>query len=116
MSPEETKALAIVTVTIASFAGALLYPIAKAYARRLEGRLASLVSKGMAAGEFRAVDPALIALTIMSNDEGVQNWFRLGTPRTPREIGEALASVVVGGLLAAGRSVDDVVHEVSTLY
>ncbi len=37
MSPEETKALGIVVVTVASFAGALLYPIARAYARRLEG-------------------------------------------------------------------------------
>ncbi|MCU1500675.1 MAG: hypothetical protein JWM12_29 [Ilumatobacteraceae bacterium] len=84
--------------------------------RRLERRLGSMVDRGIVAGEFRDVDPRLIALTIMSNDEGVQNWFRLGTSRRPRAIGEALAALVVGGLLAPGRSVDDVVREVSTLY
>jgi len=83
---------------------------------RLERRLASLISSGMDAGEFRSVDPRLTALTILANDEGVQNWFRLGTTRKPRVIGEAVAAMVVGGLLAAGRSVEDVVTEVSTLY
>ena len=84
--------------------------------RRLERRLASMIQRGIAAGELRTVDPRLTALTIMSNDEGVQNWFRLGTARKPRAIGEALAAVVVGGLLAHGRSLDDVLAEVSTLY
>ena len=36
-SPEETKTIGIVAVLLASFVGALLYPIARAYARRLEG-------------------------------------------------------------------------------
>ena len=83
---------------------------------RLERRLASMISHGMDVGEFRTVDPRLTALTILANDEGVQNWFRLGTTRKPRVIGEAVAAMVVGGLLAAGRSVDDVIGEVSTLY
>lgn len=83
---------------------------------RLERRLGSVVSHGIATGEFRPVDPRLTTLTILSNDEGVQNWFRLGTSRRPRAIGEALAAVVVGGLLASGRTVDDVIREVSTLY
>ena len=30
-----------------------------------------------------AARPRLVALTIMSNDEGVQNWYRLGTSRRP---------------------------------
>jgi TetR/AcrR family transcriptional regulator len=83
---------------------------------RLERQLASLVKAGLAAGELRTVDARLTALTIMSNDEGVQNWYRLGTVRRPRAIGEALAAMVVGGLLTDGRSVDDVRREVSTLY
>ena len=83
---------------------------------RLERRLASLISNGMDAGEFRVVDPRLTALTILANDEGVQNWFRLGTTRKPRVIGDAVAAMVVGGLLAAGRSVEVVIDEVSTLY
>ena len=80
---------------------------------RLERRLAGLVSAGMTSGELRTVDARLTALTIMSNDEGVQNWFRLGSRRRPRAIGEALAAVVVGGLLAPGRSLADVLSEVA---
>ena len=83
---------------------------------RLERRLVSLISNGMTAGEFRVVDPRLTALTILANDEGVQNWFRLGTTRKPSVIGEAVAAMVVGGLLAAGRFVEDVIDEVSKLY
>ena len=83
---------------------------------RLERRLATMISHGMDVGEFRTVDPRLTALTILANDEGVQNWFRLGTTRKPRMIGDAVAAMVVGGLLAVGRSVEDVIAEVSTLY
>jgi TetR/AcrR family transcriptional regulator len=83
---------------------------------RLERRLASLVERGTRCGELRQVDPRLTALTIMANDEGVQNWFRLGTTRKPRVVGESLAALVVGGLLAPGRSLDAVLREVSTLY
>jgi hypothetical protein len=37
LSPEETKTVGIVAVMVAAVLGALLYPIARAYARRLEG-------------------------------------------------------------------------------
>jgi TetR/AcrR family transcriptional regulator len=87
--------------------------------RRLERRLSSLVSGGIGAGEFRDVDVRLTALTVLSNDEGVQNWVRQGAPRSgpsPRVIGESLASLVVAGLLAGGRSLDDVRSEVSSHY
>jgi TetR/AcrR family transcriptional regulator len=83
---------------------------------RLERRLASVISSGVDGGELRRVDPRLTALVIMSNDEGVQNWYRLGTARRPRAIGEALAAMVVGGLLAPGRSLEAVIDEVSKLY
>ena len=83
---------------------------------RLERRLAAVVRRGVAAGEFRPVDARLTALAIMSNDEGVQNWFRLGTSRRPRAIGEALAALVVSGLLAPGHALAAVEAEVSTLY
>jgi len=36
ISPEQTKTIAIVTVMIASFIAALLYPVVRAYARRME--------------------------------------------------------------------------------
>jgi TetR/AcrR family transcriptional regulator len=35
-----------------------------------------LVERGVAAGAFRPVDPRLAALIILSDDEGVQNWYR----------------------------------------
>ena len=65
---------------------------------RMQRRLAALIRTGIDAKEFRAVDPSLTALTIMANDEGVQNWFRLGTRRRPRDIGRAVADLTVRGL------------------
>ena len=67
---------------------------------RLANRLAAVVREGMDTGEFRAVDAQLTALTIMANDEGVQNWYRLGTSRRPTVIGRALAELTVCGLRA----------------
>ena len=37
LSPEEIKTIGIVAVTVSAVLGALLYPIARAYARRVEG-------------------------------------------------------------------------------
>jgi TetR/AcrR family transcriptional regulator len=68
----------------------------------LERRLAGIIRAGIAAGELRPVDPRLTALTIMGNDEGVQNWYRLGTRRRPAEVGRALAEMTVRGLVRAG--------------
>jgi AcrR family transcriptional regulator len=65
---------------------------------RMQRRLASLIRSGIAAGEFRKVDPTLTALTVMANDEGVQNWYRLGSRRHPRDIGRSLADLTVRGL------------------
>jgi hypothetical protein len=36
-SPEDVKTLGIVAILVSAIVGALLYPIARAYARRLEG-------------------------------------------------------------------------------
>jgi len=38
ISPEQTKILGVVVVMVTAFVAAVLYPIARAYARRLEGR------------------------------------------------------------------------------
>jgi AcrR family transcriptional regulator len=67
---------------------------------RLQRRLGALIRAGIDAGEFREVDPALMALTVMANDEGVQNWFRLGTRRRPRDIGREVADLTVRGITA----------------
>ncbi|MCU1353218.1 MAG: hypothetical protein JWM05_2427 [Acidimicrobiales bacterium] len=66
----------------------------------LEGLIEAWVRQGIGDGEIRDVDPVLTAVTILSNDEGVQNWFRLGGTWEPQEVGAAVADLVVGGLIA----------------
>jgi hypothetical protein len=83
--------------------------------RRLERRLTAIVRSGIAGGQLRPVDASLVAVTIMANDEGVQNWYRLGTSRRPRAIAAALAELTVGGLLAAPHSLADVKAEAAAL-
>lgn len=77
---------------------------------KLERRLASLLKDGMAAGQLRPVDARLTTLTILANDEGTQNWYRL-KPRRAREAAIAVADLTVAGLLAPGHSLDDVRDE-----
>jgi TetR/AcrR family transcriptional regulator len=82
---------------------------------RLEQHLARIVRRGVRAGDLRAVKPRLTALTVMANDEGVQNWYRLGTAARPADIGRALADLTVAGLLAPRTTLADVVAEVAAL-
>jgi AcrR family transcriptional regulator len=70
--------------------------------RTLERRVTRIVRDGVSDGTLRPVEPRLTALMLLSNDEGVQNWFRLSPRPAPRAIGAALADMVVGGLLAQG--------------
>ena len=72
----------------------------------------SIVSAGILAGELLAVDARLTAIAVLANDKGVRGWF--GPVRTtgqarsrrpsdsyePSELGEFLADITVGGLLA----------------
>jgi TetR/AcrR family transcriptional regulator len=77
-----------------------------------------LVSRGIEEGRFRPVDPRLAALVILSDDEGVQNWYRpiegrrlAGRPGGdygPAEIAALLADITVRGLLATPRELPDV--------
>lgn len=78
---------------------------------RLERRLAGLVRRGIADGDLRQVDSRLTASTIMANDEGVQNWFRLGGRHRPADVGHYLADLTVAGLLSGARTLEDVVAE-----
>jgi len=66
---------------------------------RLETRLAALVRAGVRDGSLRAVNAKATALTIMANDEGVQNWFRFGSNRRVADIAREQAELTVGGLL-----------------
>jgi AcrR family transcriptional regulator len=69
--------------------------------RTLQASLAAIVREGIAEGTLRDLNPRLVGLTLMSNDEAVQNWFRHDTRpiRDPDRIGAAIADLAVGGLL-----------------
>lgn len=79
--------------------------------RTLQATLAGIVKEGIADGSLRAVHPRLVALTLMSNDEAVQNWFRHDTRplRDPEAIGAAIAELAVAGLLADVGAIPQVV-------
>ena len=65
----------------------------------LERQLASILRRGTADGSLRKVDPRLTALTVLANDEGVQNWYRLGSRWSAAVVGANLADLTVAGLL-----------------
>jgi TetR/AcrR family transcriptional regulator len=70
--------------------------------RTLQATLAAILKEGVSDGSLRDVNPRLVALTLMSNDEAVQNWYRHDTRpiRDPAAIGAAIADLAVGGLLS----------------
>jgi AcrR family transcriptional regulator len=87
-----------------------------------------VVRDGVAAGEFRQLDPRLAALTVLANDEGVQNWYRpVGDRRlrgrsrhdggdyTPREIGSFLAEITLSGLLVERRRLQTIIRKADSL-
>lgn len=69
--------------------------------------VAAMIAEGVATHALIDVDPELTALTVLANDEAVQNWFRPPVSRArppvhdddPRRIGVFLADLVVRGLL-----------------
>lgn len=83
--------------------------------RRLERFVAGIVADGVAAGQFRPVQPKLTSLLVLGNDEGVQNWFRHEARRRPTEVSKALADLTVGGLLADGEAIEAVAAEAAAL-
>lgn len=69
---------------------------------RLTRRLAGVIRAGVSAGELRPVHYRRTALTIMANDEGVQNWYRFASRRSAITIARELAELTVRGLVAEG--------------
>jgi AcrR family transcriptional regulator len=72
----------------------------------LERHLTAMIRAGIAAGELRAVDPRLATVTILANDEGTQNWFRLQHRARASTVAETLADLTVAGLLAPGADLE----------
>lgn len=82
---------------------------------QLARKLAALLKAGQQAGHLRSMEPGVMALTIISNDEGSQNWFRTQTTRRPAEVAATLAELTVAGLLSPSCSLDGVLAEVVAL-
>jgi TetR/AcrR family transcriptional regulator len=76
--------------------------------QQLNDELAALIRDGISAGELINVDPQLAALTLLSSDEGTQNWFRAkgtfgqrgGEDYDADTIGTFLADLALGALLS----------------
>jgi AcrR family transcriptional regulator len=64
----------------------------------------SMVDDGIAAGLFKGVrDPRLAVLAIMGMLNGVPEWFSPSGRSGPEEVGEAVADLMVSGLIGAKR-------------
>ena len=81
---------------------------------RLLVEVEAIVRQGIADGDFRATDSELAALTILANDEAVQNWYRPSTGQTaarllPEQIGSYVADLAfLRGLLVDEDVLDSV--------
>jgi TetR/AcrR family transcriptional regulator len=75
----------------------------------LNDEVEAIIAEGTEAGELRPMDARLAALTVLSNDEAVQNWYRpLGEHRLradydPAVIGDFLAGFALDALLVQRR-------------
>jgi hypothetical protein len=89
--------------------------------QRLNDAVERLIADGVATGDLHDVDPRLAALTVLANDEAVQNWYRpvegirlagrsgeAGGEYGPAEIAAFLADLTVRGLLSDPRSLPQV--------
>jgi TetR/AcrR family transcriptional regulator len=63
-----------------------------------EQRVRTLVEQGVARGEFRPYDAKLIVFAMLGALQWIPKWYRPGGTRSPREIADAFADYLVGGL------------------
>lgn len=95
--------------------------------QRLNDAVEHLIADGVRAGELIEVDPRLAALTVLANDEAVQNWYRpvegiklsgrsseAGGDYGPSEIAAFLADVMLRGLLRDPLRLSEVRAEAAT--
>jgi len=63
-----------------------------------------LIDEGVAAGVLRDVDAGTTARALLGAVNWTVKWFRADGDRTAREIGDAFADLLVGGLVARGKA------------
>jgi AcrR family transcriptional regulator len=56
------------------------------------------ISDGIAAGEFRDVDPKIAAFAVIGMANWTSRWYSPKGPKTPREIAEIIADIAMQGL------------------
>ena len=85
--------------------------------RRLVAAVQEFVEQGIADGVFVDIDPSMAAVTVLANDEAVQNWYRPATTRpaterapstSPAQIGLFVADLALRGLLVDSTCLDAV--------
>lgn len=67
---------------------------------RIEEQLADVIRTGIERGQLRRVDPDLTAVTILTNDEGVQGRLHVPLRWPVEEVADNLAEMVVASLLS----------------
>jgi AcrR family transcriptional regulator len=63
-----------------------------------EHELRDLIRGGIAAGDFRQVDPKLTAFAILGIGHTVGRWYRPDGPLTPKEIAAQYVDLILAGL------------------
>jgi len=65
---------------------------------RYERGLRDVVADGIAAGEFRAVDPKIVVFAILGSINWIARWYRPAGSLPPEALARAFADYLVGGL------------------
>ncbi|MEL6836483.1 MAG: TetR/AcrR family transcriptional regulator [Bacteroidota bacterium] len=66
--------------------------------KRYEAHFRDIIEKGIAAGDFRQVDPNIVMYTILSSLRWVYDWYRPERADSIEEIGQEIVSLVLKGL------------------
>ncbi|MFS8639230.1 MAG: TetR/AcrR family transcriptional regulator [Symbiobacteriaceae bacterium] len=74
----------------------------RAETRRYTRRLTQLIADGVAAGEFKPVDPGAACLAILGACNWIYRWYAPDGRLSPDDIAEAFVRVFMDGLARAG--------------
>lgn len=67
-----------------------------------EGRVEAVLKAGMESGEFREVDPSLVALAWLGMHNYTYLWLKAGGPMSARDVSKPFAEIFVRGIAAGG--------------
>ncbi|MER5833610.1 TetR/AcrR family transcriptional regulator [Streptomyces sp. NPDC002130] len=70
--------------------------------REVDGEVRGIIEEGVRSGEFDVIDVHGTTLAVLSLCIDVARWFSVGGPRTPEEVGELYADLVLRMVGARG--------------